>query len=389
MISIDLSTLAGTRSSPESEASGTGASTRQPDRSNRKAWAKENFKGLETILMPSFTPDLKELDEEGIRHDVRMSKRHGFFSVFVAGAGLTPEEQLRMIRIVVDEARGGLEVAFSMGFHKDAEKLNLMRQASDAGATHVLLHPSFQWKPADENELYDWYKRMIDASDLNIALWATDGQNFRHFAPANIPINVIDRLADLEKVIAIKLMTTLDEAVTFQLCEKVSDRILIGCVNLKMFPLLSKHYGAQWSGAWTVEALQSPERPYITDYVKQLNAGDYDTAVSTYHQIMPAYRALFQMMAPLLPSGVHPFTQLKYYQWCVGGNGGLMRPPHDPVELHFKLNAQQRADIAAAYEAIGIVADPDPESFVAGRALHSQGVRHAEMDPRATQMFVA
>src|SRR4028119_686424 len=127
---------------------------------------------------------------------------------------------------------------------------------------------------------------MIDSSDLNIALWATDGQNFRHFAPANIPINVIDRLGDLEKVIAIKLMTTLDEAVTFQLCEKVSDRILIGCVNLKMFPLLSKHYGAQWSGAWTVEALQSPDKPYITDYVKQLNAGDYDNAVRTYHQIM-------------------------------------------------------------------------------------------------------
>lgn len=358
------------------------------NRSDRKAWAKANFKGLETILMPSFTPDLKNLDEEGIRHDVRMSKKHGFFSVFVAGIGLTPHEQLEMIRIVVDEANGELEVAFSMGFNKDDEKINLMRLASDAGATHVLLHPSFQWKPADADELYGWYKRMIDSSDLNIALWATDGQNFRHFAPANIPIDVIDRLGDLDKVIAIKLMTTLDEAVTYQLCERVSDRILIGCVNLKMFPLLSKHYGAQWSGAWTVEALQSPEKPYVTDYVKQLNAGNYDEAIAIYHKIMPAYRALFQMMAPLLPSGVHPFTQLKYYQWFVGGNGGLLRPPHDPVERDFRLDPQQRESIANAFAQIGIEMEGPAESFVTGRALYGNGTRSAEFDPEAAGMYV-
>jgi 4-hydroxy-tetrahydrodipicolinate synthase len=112
---------------------------RSDRRTDRKAWARANFKGLETILMPSFTPDLKSLDEDGIRHDVRMSKKHGFFSVFVAGVGLAPEEQLEMIRIVVDEAGGELEVAFSMGFNQDDEKLNLMRLACDAGATHVLM----------------------------------------------------------------------------------------------------------------------------------------------------------------------------------------------------------------------------------------------------------
>ncbi|MGZ8348494.1 MAG: dihydrodipicolinate synthase family protein [Allosphingosinicella sp.] len=358
-------------------------------RSDRKAWAKANFKGLETILMPSFTPDLKELDEEGIRHDVRMSKKHGFFSVFCAGVGLSPEEQLRMIRIVVDEANGELEVAFSMGFNKDDEKLDLMRLACDAGATHVLLHPSFQWKPADAKELYDWYRRMIDSSDLNIALWATDGQNFRHFAPANIPIDVIDRLGDLDKVIAIKLMTTLDEAVTFQLCERVSDRILIGCVNLKMFPLLSKHYGAQWSGAWTVEALQSPDKPYVTNYVNQLNAGQYDEAIATYHHITPAYRALFQMMAPLLPAGVHPFTQLKYYQWFAGGNGGLLRTPSNPVERDFRLDPRQRENIARAFEEIGIAPTGPAESFVTGRAAYAQGARPTDFDSDAARMYVA
>jgi hypothetical protein len=36
-----------------------------------KDWAKENLKGLEAVIFPSFTPDLKELDEEGIRYDAQ------------------------------------------------------------------------------------------------------------------------------------------------------------------------------------------------------------------------------------------------------------------------------------------------------------------------------
>jgi len=35
-----------------------------------KEWAKQNMKGLEAVLFPSFSPDLQELDEEGIRYDV-------------------------------------------------------------------------------------------------------------------------------------------------------------------------------------------------------------------------------------------------------------------------------------------------------------------------------
>jgi 4-hydroxy-tetrahydrodipicolinate synthase len=40
-------------------------------KSEAKQWAKENYKGLAGVLSPSFTPDLSELDEEGIRYDVR------------------------------------------------------------------------------------------------------------------------------------------------------------------------------------------------------------------------------------------------------------------------------------------------------------------------------
>ena len=355
---------------------------------SRKQRAKESFRGLETILMPSFTPDLKSLDEEGIRHDVRMSRKHGFFSVFVAPVGLTPDEQLQMIKVAVDEAGDDLLVSFIAECANDEESMRLMRRAADAGASHVLVHPSFDWRPTDEQELYDWYRRTIECSPLDAVLWATGGFNFRHFAPGNVPINVIDRLSDLDQVVAIKLMTTLDEAIVFELCERVHDRIMIGCVNLRMFPLLSKHYGARWSGAWTAEALQSPDKPYVTDYVRQLNAGDYPAALATYRRIEPAYQALYEMMAPVLPMGVHPFTQLKYYQWFVGGNGGLLRPPENLVERGFKLTPEQREKIATAYGQIGIEMVGLFESFIVGRSLYASGVEVGMFDAAARDIVV-
>ena len=75
-------------------AADTGAAKRvgkaaRVDRAHRKEWAKEHFRGFENILMASFTPDLKDLDEAGIRLDVRQSIKNGFFSTLCASPALT------------------------------------------------------------------------------------------------------------------------------------------------------------------------------------------------------------------------------------------------------------------------------------------------------------
>ena len=41
--------------------------------SDRKAWAREHLRGIENCTFPSFDPTLKELDEDGIRLDVRQA----------------------------------------------------------------------------------------------------------------------------------------------------------------------------------------------------------------------------------------------------------------------------------------------------------------------------
>ena len=74
-------------------------------KADRKDWARERFVGAESSLLPSFTPDLSQLDVEGIRYDVRQSIKHGFFSVFCAGVGLKPDEKRCFLQIAVDFRR--------------------------------------------------------------------------------------------------------------------------------------------------------------------------------------------------------------------------------------------------------------------------------------------
>ena len=41
-------------------------------------WAWQHLKGCANVIIPSYTADLKGLNERGIRHDVRKCLEHGF-----------------------------------------------------------------------------------------------------------------------------------------------------------------------------------------------------------------------------------------------------------------------------------------------------------------------
>ena len=80
-----------------------------------KEWAKKNMKGLEAVIFPSFTPDLQDLDEEGIRYDVQHLADNGFTSALCASevCGMTFDERIRFVEIVCDEAKGKIHTSIT------------------------------------------------------------------------------------------------------------------------------------------------------------------------------------------------------------------------------------------------------------------------------------
>ena len=352
---------------------------------DHKAWAKDNIRGFENILLPSFTPDLAQLDETGIRLDVRRSIEHGFFSAFAVPLALTRGERREFFRICVSEAADRIKVGTPLIAPDDASRYAYLDDCAEMKLSHVLAHPWHTWRPASADELYEFYRSTSEYTDLAVELWATDGWQFQHLHPSNVVVDVYDRVADLPNVVALKLMTTLDLPVVYEICERMSDRLLVAGVHLGIAPILVKHYGMQWSGAWTVEALQSPEQRLVVDYLNLLLEGREAEAFKIYWRIKPAYDALYALIAPMLPKGVHPFTHLKYYQWCMGGNGGLLREAEDPNERTFPLRPVDREHVRKAYQSIGLQPTSDlDECFVVGRSAYKAGARSRDMPVKHT-----
>ena len=367
--------------------SGAAAATQQPvtaapkggsvSRANRKAWAKEHFRGFENVLMPSFTPDLHALDEAGIRLDVRKSIEHGFFSTLCAPVGLTVPEVKRFVEVAVDEAKGRISVALALpAAGSEAEALDLLAHAERAGCQHILLDlPS----EGSEDDLYRFGAKYSEATNLGIYLWMAQKHNFRRFNSARIPYAAFDKLASLPNIVALKV-GDMDPAVLFELFERYNDRMLIGALWLSIMPIAIKAYGEQWSGAWTVEALQSPEKPYATDFFKLMMAGKYEAGMKLYWRYLaPAFGAMMKTMGPLMPSGGHPWEHLKYYQFVSGGNGGRMRKDPEHPNLP-PVTVQDMEGVKATFRSLDIVPSDTPdEAFRVGRLNYENGVRAKDL----------
>jgi 4-hydroxy-tetrahydrodipicolinate synthase len=232
-------------------------------------------------------------------------------------------------------------------------------------------------QPQSEDEVYAHFRKIVDSTSLAILLYGSDVPALRRFHPSGIPIGVFDRLADVPNVIGMKLTQPMSAATAYELCDRLSSRLILGPVNLDLVPVLGKNYpNVQWSGEWIVEAVQSPEKPYAVEFMDLAGRRRMNEAMKVYWRMQPLVEAIYDLQAPLLLHGSHPWAHMKYLQWCTGGNGGLL--PLKPAEYLPTLDAGGRALIRNTYKKAGIapVERPD-EEFVVGKMNYARGIRPA------------
>ena len=351
-------------------------------RTERKQWAREHLKGMENALMPSFTPDFKNLDEEGIRLDVRQSIRHGFCACTVSpiGAGSAAQRQ-RMLEIVRDESRDKILTSQIVGGSAEAA-IESLAAAEKLGCSHALVTFPGNEHPESEDQVYAHFRKVIDSTSMAVLLYGTDTPSLRRFHPSGIPISVYERLADLPNVVGMKLTHPMSAGTAFELCERLSSKLILGPVNLDLLPVLAKNYrNIQWSGQWIVESVQSPEKPYAVELMDLAARRRMSEAMKVYWQMQPLIQAIYDLQAPLLLQGSHPWAHMKYQQWCTGGNGGLL--PLKASGVLPVLDAKARDLIKANYRKAGITpVERSEEEFLVGKAAYARGVRPANLASR-------
>jgi len=332
-----------------------------------KKWAMEHLRGIENCTLPSFTPDLSELDEEGIRWDVQQAIKHGFRGTLCAPeSGVTFEEAKRFVEVVTEEAKGKLLVSTTILFDSLEQNMEMIKHAEKLGCHKVMLGYPPNYYPKSAAEAYQVYRDMCDtAPNLAVVLYPSHKFNFQRFHPSGFPFEILEWMVDIPNAVAIEL-AILEPGFIFECFRRFGEKILVQCPWERWLPLLHDQFGQQFMGPGPYEAFQSPEKPYLVDYFNLLMEGQTDKAMEIYWKLTPVRMTFEKQFMPTVGLGTYHFPHQKYYQWLVGGNGGFTRQPV------MKMYQHEMEETKNALRAIGITPREPDEEFYVGRVNYSK-----------------
>ena len=157
--------------------------------------------GVSPALVTPFTKD-EEVDEAALRNLVRfvLPDVDGVVPCGTTGEFiyLTPEEQRRVIEIVIDEVGGRVPVIAGTGAASTREAIKLALAAQEAGAAACLVVTPFFLHPSDKG-IYQHFYELAKAVDLPIILY-----NIPQVVDAYLPREVVEDLADLPNIVGLK-----------------------------------------------------------------------------------------------------------------------------------------------------------------------------------------
>ncbi|KUJ10116.1 uncharacterized protein LY89DRAFT_270175 [Mollisia scopiformis] len=348
---------------------------------HRKAWTRSTYRGIENLLFPSFGPDLQTLDEDAIRRDVRFAIANGCFSTLFASLGHPVDVAIRALEVACEEASDQILVGTFTEYATVEDNLALVKGAAAVGCSHMLIMYPPAMTPKSEDEVYTYLHNLIAATDIGIVLYAAPHKGIAKFSssPSGVALDVLDKLAGLPTVSGQKLTQTIDPILARECCVRFGDRLTINCVAPELMPLLGREFDLQWSGEWSIEGVQSPDKPFLGRYVGLIAKKDFEAAEALYWKFYPAYKLFSDFQIPKLKIGSHPWQHLKYYQWLTGGNGGLASVKGQTPEQIGILTAADRQAIRQTFKSIGVkITNALDDEFIVGVENARRGVKASE-----------
>ena len=163
---------------------------------------RTRFTGLGTALVTPFTKS-GEMDEQAVRRLGRRQIDSGtHFLVPIGTTGENPtletHERIRMVEILVDEAKGQVPVLAGCGGYNTKEIVHLAKEMQKAGADGLLSVTPYYNKPTQEG-IVQHFKAIAGATPLPIVLYNIAGRT-----GVNIETPTVARLAQVPNIIGVK-----------------------------------------------------------------------------------------------------------------------------------------------------------------------------------------
>lgn len=161
---------------------------------------------LNGIFVPHVTPFKRdgEIDEEALRICVQFWLESGLSGLVSCGSNgeapyLSRVERKKVIKTVVDEAKGKVRVIAGTGSMSTQETIQFTKDAKDLGVDAALIVTPFYFRLSN-NEINEHYKSILESVDLPIVLYSVP-----KFTGYHLDLAVISELASkYENVVGVK-----------------------------------------------------------------------------------------------------------------------------------------------------------------------------------------
>ncbi|MGH1493484.1 MAG: dihydrodipicolinate synthase family protein [Acidimicrobiales bacterium] len=311
-------------------------------RSDAKAYAKQNMKGIWAAALMPFTQDHK-LDEEGFKENIRhWTQDLGIEGLFIAGKqgeffSMSIEERKRCFELAVEATSDGGYTITSCSDQNMDVVIDLARHSETIGADYIVVHaPALHFHTEYDETLYHYYKTISESVDIGIALWSHPASGYL-MSP-----ELCNRLADIDNVVAIKY--SVPRPLYSELTALASDRIQVSTasepewldnileLNWKLYLCSSPPY-----------LIQSAKDRRMHAYTEAAFAGRADEAKEISRSLDPVRDAL----SSTRPTE-KPHSHQKYWQELLGQVGGAVREPL------LELTDEEKAATREAFEQCGL-----------------------------------
>jgi 4-hydroxy-tetrahydrodipicolinate synthase len=252
---------------------------------------RQAFTGCGTALVTPFTRS-GALDEAGVRRLARRQIDAGIHFLVPCGTTgetptLTPDERLRIVEIIVDEANRQVPVLAGAGGYNTHEVIEAAQQMARAGADGILSVAPYYNKPTPEG-LYQHYKAIADALPVPVIVYNVPGRT-----GVNVDVGTITRLSSVPNIIGVKEasgnMTQMCE-----ICRAVPPEFLVlSGDDALTLPVMAV-------GGRGIISVASNEIPgEMARMVELAESGDFAGARKMHNELLPLMQVNFVESSPI------------------------------------------------------------------------------------------
>jgi 4-hydroxy-tetrahydrodipicolinate synthase len=248
------------------------------------------FTGVGTALITPFTSD-GSLDEAAVKRLARRQIEAGVHFLSPCGTTgeaptLTHREKLRVVELVLGEAKGKVPVLAGAGGYDTREAIELARDMERVGADGLLSVTPYYNKPTQEG-LYQHFRAISEATPLPIVLYNVPGRT-----SVNMSAETTLRLSELRNIVGIKEYADLPQMSQIISGAREDFIVLSGDDPVTV--------AAMAIGGRGVVSVASNEAPAeMAQIVELCEKGDFAAARKLHHWLLPLLQVNFVETNPI------------------------------------------------------------------------------------------